>query len=993
MGIVDKIQEIEKEIARTQKNKATEYHLGLLKAKLARYRQQLLEPTGKSGAKGEGFDVMKSGDARVALIGFPSVGKSTLLNTLTETHSESASYEFTTLTCIPGVIQHNGANIQLLDLPGIIEGASQGKGRGRQVIAVAKTADLVIMMLDAMKGEKQKELLTEELESVGIRLNQRRPNIYYKQKKGGGVSFNSTLPLTKCSEKMVQLILHDCKIFNAEVLFREDCTSDQFVDVLLGTRVYMPCLYVYNKIDQISIEEVDRLARKPHSVVVSCNMKLNLDYLLDVMWKHLALVRVYTKKRGERPDFEGGLILRRGCTVEHVCHAIHRTILDCFRYALVWGQSAKYSPQRVGLQHHMCHDDVIQIIKNHKLFPSTPRRFLPPATHINRGLHSCNYCFFSSDMSDIDPVAVILVTSGTRGDRLHFRYPYETPDIEQISAKAFGRNPYGVKVAEDCQTLKGSVANNITKEGVLVGFSSDIIAHLLGVKSSLCSKKFDLKIDDVRFVGFPILVDSNKQTATGAHQILSFNVVFVLKSSASNSVVACYHDLTKQLSVAIKHEEKRCHFLSSQVKVMISVHDDMATMPEDSIESPFKCILQKSQLARDLKTIYDSLCDTGVVHLHINRWVEISFCLPHKIHIIPSDNRDIRAEPETIQKCLAALRPYHGMLLLVEEQALMESLPYDCTPALIRLIRVASPLRSLQTLALEADLSLSQVFQLVSHLVYWAKATVIYPLCETNVYVISPQANILVNSQLVGAFVKHFPGKSLHAELSEFSFPTHLREAKDILDHPRQQDQKVRMVVWLLQHRLLMQLHTYVFFVPSVPRRKKKISDELLKHTSSGSMPIVPEEDGTENIDRLLNLPRVPSSSDVASVNSDESVNQGPGTTYTHLFSKSPSSEIASDSSLISEDLKAMWTAQDLLAFNISREEREIVLNIPAAKSPEDLRLFGCLYPYFSGKHHLEEIMYYENLHRSQLLMVIDKFREVLVTCTHQDPATTIFDR
>lgn len=54
---------------------ATEYHLGVLKAKLAKYRTQLLEPQGKKGEKGEGFDVMKSGDARVALIGFPSVGK------------------------------------------------------------------------------------------------------------------------------------------------------------------------------------------------------------------------------------------------------------------------------------------------------------------------------------------------------------------------------------------------------------------------------------------------------------------------------------------------------------------------------------------------------------------------------------------------------------------------------------------------------------------------------------------------------------------------------------------------------------------------------------------------------------------------------------------------------------------------------------------------------------------------------------------------------
>lgn len=60
---------------------ATEYHLGLLKAKLAKYRSELLEPS-KKGEKGEGFDVLKSGDARVALIGFPSVGK--VISILTE---------------------------------------------------------------------------------------------------------------------------------------------------------------------------------------------------------------------------------------------------------------------------------------------------------------------------------------------------------------------------------------------------------------------------------------------------------------------------------------------------------------------------------------------------------------------------------------------------------------------------------------------------------------------------------------------------------------------------------------------------------------------------------------------------------------------------------------------------------------------------------------------------------------------------------------------
>ncbi|XP_076050288.1 developmentally-regulated GTP-binding protein 2 [Oratosquilla oratoria] len=362
MGILEKIAEIEKEIARTQKNKATEYHLGVLKAKLAKYRTQLLEPSGKKGEKGEGFDVMKSGDARVALIGFPSVGKSTLLSTLTNTHSEAASYEFTTLTCIPGVIEYKGANIQLLDLPGIIEGAAQGKGRGRQVIAVARTADIVIMMLDATKGDIQKQLLTYELEAVGIRLNRKKPGIYYKQKKAGGIKFNATCTLTRIDEKMVQMILHEYKVFNAEVIFREDCSADELIDVISGNRVYMPCLYVYNKIDQVSIEEVDRIAHIPNCIVVSCNMRLNLDYLLDRTWELLALLRIYTKKPGRAPDFSDPIILRGGASVEHVCHSIHRSIISVFKYALVWGTSTKFNPQRVGIHHIMHDEDVIQIV-------------------------------------------------------------------------------------------------------------------------------------------------------------------------------------------------------------------------------------------------------------------------------------------------------------------------------------------------------------------------------------------------------------------------------------------------------------------------------------------------------------------------------------------------------------------------------------------------------------------------------------------------------
>uniref|UniRef100_A0A3B5L8B3 Developmentally regulated GTP binding protein 1 n=1 Tax=Xiphophorus couchianus TaxID=32473 RepID=A0A3B5L8B3_9TELE len=110
MSILAKIAEIENEMARTQKNKATAHHLGLLKARLAKLRRELITPKGGSG----GFDVAKTGDARVGFVGFPSVGKSTLLSNLAGVYSEVAAYEFTTLTTVPGVIRYKGAKIQVL---------------------------------------------------------------------------------------------------------------------------------------------------------------------------------------------------------------------------------------------------------------------------------------------------------------------------------------------------------------------------------------------------------------------------------------------------------------------------------------------------------------------------------------------------------------------------------------------------------------------------------------------------------------------------------------------------------------------------------------------------------------------------------------------------------------------------------------------------------------------------------------------------------------
>lgn len=362
--ILEKIADIESEMARTQKNKATAGHLGMLKAKLAKLRRELIAPKSQGGGTGEGFDVAKTGDARIGFVGFPSVGKSTLLSNLAGVYSEVAAYEFTTLTTVPGCIRYKGAKIQLLDLPGIIEGAKDGKGRGRQVIAVARTASLIFIVLDVLKPLQHKRLIEKELEGFGIRLNKAPPQIGFRKKEKGGINLQTLCAQSELDLDLVKSILSEYKIHNADVVLRYDATADDFIDVVEGNRIYIPCIYLLNKIDQISIEELDIVCEVPHCVPISAHHKWNYDSLLEKMWEYLKLIRIYTKPKGQLPDYEAPVVLQsQKCSVEDFCNKIHRTLFKEMKYALVWGSSVKHQPQRVGKDHLLHDEDVVQIVK------------------------------------------------------------------------------------------------------------------------------------------------------------------------------------------------------------------------------------------------------------------------------------------------------------------------------------------------------------------------------------------------------------------------------------------------------------------------------------------------------------------------------------------------------------------------------------------------------------------------------------------------------
>jgi small GTP-binding protein len=360
--IEEQILQIEEEIRNTPYNKKSQHHIGRLKAKLAHLREEVEKRRSKKGA-GPSYAVKKSGNATVALVGFPSVGKSTLLNRLTNAKSEVGAYDFTTLDVVPGLLEHRGAKIQILDLPGLIRDASKGRGRGKEILSVVRSADLIVLMIDVF--ETNLNVLLEELYSAGIRLNSRPPDVQITKRTRGGIEVNSTVRLTKIDEELVRDILREFGIANAVVVIREDINEERLIDALAKNRHYAKAIVVINKIDLVGasyLEEIKRRFKDWQIVPISAEKNLNIDQVKDRIFDALDLVRVYLKPQGKEADMDEPLVIRKGTDVGGVCDLLHREFRRKFRYAQVWGRSAKFPGQIVGLDHILEDGDILTII-------------------------------------------------------------------------------------------------------------------------------------------------------------------------------------------------------------------------------------------------------------------------------------------------------------------------------------------------------------------------------------------------------------------------------------------------------------------------------------------------------------------------------------------------------------------------------------------------------------------------------------------------------
>ncbi len=368
MTLEEKLRKLEEELAKTPVNKGTEVARAKLKARIAQLREKIEQKRAGTGASTARYAVKKHGDATIVLVGYPSAGKSTLLNRITNAESRVGEYEFTTLEVVPGVMEYNHARIQVLDIPGIIGGAAHGKGRGREILSVVRIGDLIVAVLDPSRGPGQYQEIVEELHQAGIRPNQEPPRIEVKKTDRGGVIVNTTVKLSHLEKDTIASVAREYGIVNGIVTIHEDVDSiDRLVDAFARNRVYIPMIVAINKTDAFpeeTIREIEEACGDARVIRISALKGEGLEELKRAVWEELGLIRVWTRPKGKPADKQKDepIILKKGATIRDACERIHKDFVEKFRYARVWGSSAKFPGQRHHLDHELQDGDEIEIV-------------------------------------------------------------------------------------------------------------------------------------------------------------------------------------------------------------------------------------------------------------------------------------------------------------------------------------------------------------------------------------------------------------------------------------------------------------------------------------------------------------------------------------------------------------------------------------------------------------------------------------------------------
>jgi len=366
----EKIKLMREFVALCPKHKGTSRLLANVKQRIVALEQELEKTKARRrGGGGRSFLIPKEGAGQIVILGPTNVGKSNLVSSITNAKPEVSSFPFTTRNPVPGMVQYQNIQFQLVEAPALVEGAAEGQKDGPRILDLARNSDGLILMVDLTQNPvEQLEMLKSELEKAGILIEDLEGHVEVQRRSvGSGLQVVGTGIFVDCTLEDVKNMLLSYKIRSALIKVRGKVKLDDIEDALFSNPANKPALIIANKSDAVgSIEVIHRLSKAVKGnmpvLTISCEKKQGLEGIGENLFQMLKIIRVYCKTPSEKRPSEKPLIMKKGATVIQVAQEIYHGLYKNFKYARIWGVSAKYPGEKVGPEHEMKDGDIIQFI-------------------------------------------------------------------------------------------------------------------------------------------------------------------------------------------------------------------------------------------------------------------------------------------------------------------------------------------------------------------------------------------------------------------------------------------------------------------------------------------------------------------------------------------------------------------------------------------------------------------------------------------------------
>ena len=363
----EKIRLMQEFLALVPKHKGTEKLCAQVKTQISELKGDIEKKRQMRKGTAPSYFIEKAGAAQIVIIGLTNVGRSSLLRAVTKAGPEIGAYPFTTRSPVPGMLPFKGIQFQLVEAPAVIEGSSSGRGEGFQILSLARNADGVIVMVDLTNDPAEQYLtVVRELEQSRILVIEPRGEVEIQRRGfGSDIQFIWEGELQGCTTEDVIGVLKEYKIRSALVRVKGMVTIDIVEDAVFGNAVYRPTFVIANKADvEASSAEIDNLKRVANPlevILISTHGSSDLAELIgSKLFELLQIRRIYTKEPGKEPS-KIPIVSKGAITVRGLAMTIHSDFYKKFKYAKIWGPSANFPAERVGLERELFDGDVVEL--------------------------------------------------------------------------------------------------------------------------------------------------------------------------------------------------------------------------------------------------------------------------------------------------------------------------------------------------------------------------------------------------------------------------------------------------------------------------------------------------------------------------------------------------------------------------------------------------------------------------------------------------------